>query len=758
MTRAPAGERDFLALMREAQRQAAHAHPRLSRRSFLNLSAAATGGLLLGFSIGSAQASASSGGKVASFQPNAFLSLAADGRVTIMAKNPEIGQGIKTALPMIIAEELDVPWASVTVVQAPVDMNRFGAQFAGGSFAIPMNWDEMRQVGAAARSMLVEAAARKWKVSSAECRTSDAVVLHDASHRRAEYASLVGLAAALPVPDPKTLKLKSRNEYKLLGTRVTGVDNEAIVTGKPLFGIDQQLPGMLHAVYQKCPAVGGKVLRANLDRIKTLPGVKDAFVIEGNGNDYQLRAGVAIVADSTWNAFRAKSALQIEWDETQASKDSWTDFSQQARELATAKAKKIVLTSEGFDAALSSAKRTHKAFYHYPFVAHATLEPQNCTAWRRKDKLEIWAPSQVPGVEPAIFSAWGFLTQGLGFAAENITIHQTRVGGAFGRRLYNDYMCEAAAIAMRVDAPVKLTWTREDDIRDDKYRPGGFHHLEGGLDANGKLIAFRNHSISFTADGKDAVAGGEVTPADFPAGLIPHAEIGQTLLPLKTPCAPMRAPGSNVHAFVIQGFLHELAVAANRDHVEFLLEILGEPRWLTEGDPSALNTGRAANVIKLAAEKAGWGRKMPPGRGLGLAFYFSHFAHVAEVAEVQVGADNKLDIVKVTVAADVGPIINRSGAENQVEGSVIDAVSTMMNQKLTLEHGRIKEGNFDQYPLLRIASAPQIEVHFVESDYAPTGLGEPAFPPTAPAVANAIFAATGRRIRSLPFADDGFTV
>jgi isoquinoline 1-oxidoreductase beta subunit len=743
-------------MMREAQLYAANSCTRLSRRSFLNLSACAAGGLLLGFSIGRARAAA--GARPSSFQPNAFLSLDPNGRVTIMAKNPEIGQGIKTAFPMIIAEELDVPWATVDVVQAPVDMQRFGAQFSGGSMSIALNWDDLRRAGVAARSMLVEAAARGWKVASSECRTRDAAVIHDASNRRAEYASLVRLAAGMPVPDAKTLELKARSEYKLLGTRVGGVDNEAIVTGRPLFGIDQSLPGMLHAIYAKCPAVGGKVLRANLARIKTMPGVKDAFVLEGNGNDFQLRAGVAIVADSTWNAFRAQSALEVEWDETHASRDSWTTFSHRARALAGAKAEKVIYTTDGFEHALSSAERTHNAFYYYPFVAHATLEPQNCTAWRRNNRLEIWAPSQVPGAEPAIFSAWDFLTKDLGFAPENIVVHQTRVGGAFGRRLYNDYMCEAAAIAMRVAAPVKLTWTREDDMRHDKYRAGGFHFLEGGLDADGRLIAFRNHSISFSADGKEAVAGGEVTATDFPAGLIKHTQLSQTLFPLKIPCGPMRAPGSNVLAFVIQGFLHEMAVAANRDYVKFLLEILGEPRWLKDGDPSALHTGRAANVIKLAAEKAGWGRKMPPGGGLGLAFHFSHFAHVAEVAEVRVSSNNKVEIVKITVAADVGPIVNRSGAENQVEGSIVDALSTMMQQKLTIENGRIGEGNFDQYPLLRMPGSPQIDVHFIESDFAPTGLGEPAFPPAAPAVANAIFAATGRRLRSLPFADEGFTV
>ncbi len=752
MSGLPFSQPHYRIMMREAQR---HAGSGLSRRSFLNLSACAAGGLLLGFSMSPVRAA---GAKAARFQPNAFLSIAPDGRVTLMAKNPEIGQGIKTAFPMIIAEELDVPWASVHVVQAPVDIQRFGPQFAGGSMSIAMNWDDLRRAGAAARSMLVETAARGWKVPASECRTQDGAVLHDSSNRRAEYASLVRLAATMPVPDPKVLKLKTRNEYKLLGSRVGGVDNEAIVTGKPLFGIDQSLPGMLHAVYEKCPAVGGRVLRANLDRIRTLPGVKDAFVLEGNGNDFQLRAGVAIVADSTWNAFRAKAALQVEWDETRASKDSWTNSSRRAAGLAGAKAEKIIHTTEGFERALSSAARTHKAFYYYPFVAHATLEPQNCTAWRRNNQLEIWAPSQVPGVEPGIFSAWDYLTKGLGLAPENIVVHQTRVGGGFGRRLFNDYMCEAAAIAMRVSAPVKLTWTREDDLRHDKYRAGGFHYLEGGLDAHGRLVAFRNHSIAFSADGKEPVTGSELTATDFPAGLIPHVQMSQTLLPLQIPCGPMRAPGSNVLAFVLQGFLHELAAAANRDYVTFLLEILGQPRWLRDGDPSALHTGRAASVIKLAAEKAGWGRKMPAGSGLGLAFYFSHFAHVAEVAEVRVSSNNQVEIVGVTVAADVGPIINRSGAENQVEGSIIDAMSTMMRQKLTVENGRIQEGNFDQYPLLRITGAPRIDVHFIESDFAPTGLGEPAFPPAAPAVAHAIFAATGIRIRSLPFADAGFTI
>lgn len=728
----------------------------LSRRSLINLSAWAAGSLILGVVVDASVREA----HAADGLLNAFVSIAPDGRITIMSKNPEIGQGIKTALPLIIAEELDAPWVSVQVMQAPVNEKIYGMQWAGGSTAIPQNWDKLRQAGASARAMLIEAAAQRWRVPVSECSTREGVVVHNASKQTLTYGVLAAAAGKLAVPDVKTLKLKEKGDYRLIGTRVSGVDNEAIVTGKPLFGIDQALPGMLYAVYQKCPAVGGRVASANFDEIKAMPGVKDAFVLEGNGNPFRLQTGVAIVADSTWNAFRAKAALQVVWNEADASKDSWTEFTAAAK-LASLqpKGENIVYTTEGLDEAMQSAASTVKAFYSYPFVAHATLEPQNCTAWRRGDVLEIWAPSQVPGPSPSGLSGWDFLTKDLGLAPDNIVIHQTRIGGGFGRRLHNDYMCEAAAIASRIDGPVKLTWTREDDMRHGHFRSGGFHSMEAGLDASGKLIAFRNHFITFSADGKTAVSGGSMNKNEFPAPLLEKAEITQTLLPLKLPCGPMRAPGSNVFAFAGQCFLHEVAVAAKRDHVEFLLEILGEPRWLNPGDPSSLNTARAAGVIKLAAEKSGWGRQLPAGDGLGLAFYFCHLGHVAEVAHVTVDADNNVTVNKVVVAVDVGPVINRSSAENQVEGAVVDGVSTMMNYRLTLEGGRIREGNFDQYRILRMPEAPlTVEAHFIESYETPTGLGEPVYPPVAPAVANAIFAATGRRIRSLPLTASGLSV
>ncbi len=728
---------------------------KLSRRTVLNLSAGAAGGLMLGFGLGKGAGDALAA--PGDFEPNAFISIKPSGRIRIMAKNPEIGQGVKTSLPMIVAEELDAAWDDVDVEQSPIDQETYGVQFAGGSRSTPTNWTPLRQAGATARAMLVDAAARQWGVAASECTTADSAVIHASSGRRLTYGQLANRAGRLPVPDPETLQLKDRSEFKLLGKRITGVDNEKLVTGQPLFGIDTVLPGMLHAAYQKCPAVGGRVASANLEQIKAMPGVKDAFVLEGNGNVFQLMPGVAIVAESTWAAFRAKEALQVEWDESEASKDSWTSISEQAQEIARSpRGPDVVHATEGIDDALEGAAKNVKAFYSYPFVAHAPLEPQNCTAWRQGDKLEIWAPTQIPG-DLGRFSAWGFLQNDLGFAKENITINQMRAGGGFGRRLANDYLCEAAAIASKVDAPVKLLWTRGDDMAHDFYRAGGFHALEAGLDRDGKLTAFRDHFISFTADGESGVSGGAMRETEFPAPLVANAEISQTLLPLKIPCGPWRAPGSNVFAFAIQSFLHELSVEADRDHVEFLLEILGEPRWLTPDDPSALNTGRAADVIKLAAEKAGWGRELPEGRGLGIAFYFSHAGHIAEVAEVSMESENRVRVHKVTVAADVGPIVNRSGAENQIEGSVIDGLSTMMNLQLNIENGRIQESNFDQYTLLRMPNAPQVETHFIESDHPPTGLGEPALPPLAPAVANAIFAASGRRIRSMPLSAHGIT-
>jgi isoquinoline 1-oxidoreductase beta subunit len=732
--------------------RAAEAHAtqtKLDRRSFLKVVGMAGGGLVLAFYVGDRNVATASGSDT--FAPNAFLRISPDGTILIYSKGPEIGQGIKTAFPLIIAEELDADWSQVRVEQAPINPAVFGRQSAGGSRSIPMSWDQLRTAGASARAMLVAAAAKEWKVDASECRTANSVVYHDASGRKLTYAALANKAATLPVPDEKTLKLKDRKDYKLLGTRVTGVDNLAIVTGKPLFGIDHVVPGMRYAAFEKCPAFGGKVLEANLEEIKKRPGVVDAFIVEGTGKANEVMPGIAVIANSTWAAFSAKRALKVKWDESEASKDSWSKAVAQAQALAKKEGVETLKTAGDYDKALADAKVV-EGFYSYPFISHAQLEPQNCTAWFHDGGIELWAPTQTP---EAGLNAVATI---LGLPPEKVTVHQLRAGGGFGRRLINDFMCEAAVIAKQAGVPIKLVWTREDDMQHDFYRVGGFHSFKGGVDKAGKLVAWGNHFITFTADGERPTSGGDLSPDEFPAQLLPNVRVTQTKLPLKIPTGPWRAPRSCAIAFPIQSFIHECAVAANRDHLEFLLEIMGEPRWLQEGNEFALNTARAAAVIKLAAEKAGWGKPLPKGRGLGLAFHFSHAGHFAEVAEVSVDSNKKLTVHKVTVAGDIGPIINMSGAENQVEGCVIDGLSTAMGLELGIENGRIIETNFDRYPLLRIANAPEVAVHFIQSDFRPTGVGEPAFPPVAPAICNAIFAATGYRVRTMPLTKEGFTI
>ncbi|MGH8175170.1 MAG: xanthine dehydrogenase family protein molybdopterin-binding subunit, partial [Steroidobacter sp.] len=581
--------------------------------------------------------------------------------------------------------------------------------------------------------------------------TENSAVLHKASNRRLGYGELSTKAAALPVPDPQALKLKERKDFKLIGTRVSGVDNDKLVTGQPLFGIDQVVPNMHYAVFEKCPAVGGKAREVNLAQIKKLPGVTNAFIVEGTGKPTEVMPGVAILATSTWAAINAKRQLKVTWDESSASKDSWTQSVEEAKKLAKQQGSETLKTTGDFDTAIADVK-TAEGFYTYPFVSHAPLEPQNCTASFKDGAVEIWAPTQTPD------GALRLVAGVLGIPVEKVTIHQTRVGGGFGRRLMNDYMCEAAWISKQAGVPVKLQWTREDDMQHDFYRVGGFHSFKGGVDSNGKLVAWQDHFITFSQDGQRPTSGGALGADEFPTLLVPNVRVTQTKLPLLIPTGPWRAPGSCALAFAIQSFLHECSVAGNRDHLQFLLDIMGEPRWLAPNNEFALNTGRAAAVIKLAAEKAGWGKTLPKGRGLGLAFHFSHAGHFAEVAEVSVDANRKLTLHRVTVAGDIGPVVNLSGAENQVEGSVIDGFSTAMGLEISIENGRIQQTNFDRYPILRIANAPKVDVHFIQSEYSPTGVGEPALPPAAPAICNAIYAATGHRVRTLPLTTEGFSV
>jgi isoquinoline 1-oxidoreductase beta subunit len=737
---------------------------RVDRRQFLRVSALTGGGLLLGTMLdatGAAQLFAAdvAPGSTSEFVPNAFIRLAPDGSVTIVAKNPEVGQGIKTMLPMLIAEELDVDWKDVRIEQAGLDTVKFTNQVAGGSTATPNHWLPMRRVGAAGRAMLVGAAAQTWGVPIAECETSSATVVHSASGRKLRYVELLEKAATMPAPELEKIALKDPKSFRIVGTRVRGVDNHAVVTGKPLYGIDITLPGMLYAVYEKCPVFGGKVKSANLDVVKREPGVRHAFVVEGVGTDLSgLLGGVAIVADSWWLARSARNKLKVEWDEGEGASVSSVSIAAAAAALAKQPAQRSLRRDGDVDAALASAAKVVRAEYYYPYIAHAPLEPQNATARFANGKLEIWAPTQNPA------GGRGLVAKSLGLDENDVTIHLTRGGGGFGRRLMNDYVVEAARIAKETGTPVKLLWTREDDMHHDFYRAAGFHNLTGAVDANGKVVAWKNHFVSFGDAEKFAApaapnapapfgAGAGIGGGEFPARFVPNFALDASVLQQHVPTGYLRAPGSNGIAFATQSFIDELAAAAGKDPLQFRLDLLADPPG--EQPQGGLVASRMRGVLELVREKSGWAsrQRLPRGTGMGVAFHFSHRGYFAEVVQATVSRAGKLTVDKVWVAGDIGSqIINPSNAENQVQGSVLDGISEALAQEITLERGRVVQANFGEFPLIRMAQAAPVEVHFLVTEYPPTGLGEPALPPVVPALCDAIFSASGKRIRSLPLA------
>ena len=716
----------------------------VTRRRFLQVSAVAGGGLLFGAAFeraGALTAGPEAAGGAADFTPNAFIRIMPDGSVSIIAQNPEIGQGVKTMLPMIIADELDVDWEQVRVEQAPLDTERFRRQSAGGSTATPTHWLPMRQVGAAARAMLIAAAAADWGVPAAECSTASGVVHHRGSGRSLRYGQLLDAAAGVPAPALESVPLKDPKDFRIIGRRIPGVDNHAIVTGQPLYGIDVTLPGMLSAVYEKCPVFAGSVRSANLDEIRAQPGVRHAFVVEGGTALSGLLGGVAIVADDWWAARSARQKLRVEWDEGVTAEQSSEGFARRAAELAQQPPQRSIRRDGDVDAALGAAATTVRAEYAYPFLAHAPLEPMNCSAHFQNGKLEIWAPTQTPE------GGRRLVARTLGMEEGDIAIHITRSGGGFGRRLNNDYMVEAAAIARQVPAPVKLLWTREDDIRHDFYRPAGFHFLTGGVDAAGRVVAWKNHFVSF-GEGERFAPAAALGATEFPQRFVPNYALDASVIPFGVPTGFLRAPTSNGVAFVIQSFIDELAHAAGKDPVQFRLDLLqagGE-------DGQGFNAARMRAVLELVAERSGWAaRRLPRGTGMGVAFHFSHRGYFAEVVRAAVSRQGEVKVEQVWAAGDIGSeVINPGNAENQVQGSVLDGIAEALGQEITIERGRTVQSNFHDFPLLRLTQAAPVEVHWVKSAFPPTGLGEPALPPVVPALCNAIFAATGKRVRSLP--------
>jgi len=696
---------------------------KLDRRDFLKLGAVAGGGLFLGVYVPEGRAAAAA----APFQPNAFLRVDTDGTVTIWLAKADMGQGVRTSLPMIVAEELDADWSRVRVEQADAHPDRYGRMMTVGSSSVRGGaWMPLRNAGAAAREMLVAAAAARWGVGAATCRTENGRVHHDASRRSLGYGELADEAAAQPVPARP--RLKDPASFRLIGTRVPLIDTKEKVTGRAVFGMDVRPAGLLYATVVHPPVFGGSVKSFDATRARAVPGVLDVV---------QVSQGVAVVAANTWAAFRGAQALDITWDDggfALSSPDIFRQFAQLAANPGAA------ARSDGDAAtALSRAARRVEAVYEAPYLAHATMEPMNCTADVRADRCEIWVPTQNPqGTQTTA-------AQLSGLPVSAVTVHVTYLGCGWGRRSRADFVTDAVETSMKVRAPVQLVWTREEDMQHDFYRPAAHVRLEGGVDANGRLSALRTRIVAqpISGGGRGGIDGPAVASiADSPYA-IPNFFVDYVRPDLPVPVGYWRSVGPSQNTFILESFIDELAHAASRDPVEFRRELLG-------GQP------RLRHVLELAAEKAGWGTPLPAGRARGVALVEDKGGLVAEIAEVSL-EQGAVRVHRVTCAVDCGQIIHPAIVEAQVVGSVVCGLTAALYGEITIERGRTKQSNFHDYPMLRMSEMPQVDVHIVRNHEEPGGVGEPAVPPLAPAVANALFTLTGRRIRRLPIRPQSLT-
>lgn len=695
----------------------------LDRRSFLRLTGLAATGLVLGFDATGALAA---DGQV-TFEPNGFLRIAPDGTVTLWSTKAEVGQGVSTALPMIVAEELDAEWTRVRVEYAPIDPQRFGNQDTGGSYSVRGSWKPLRRAGAAARMMLVAAAAERWGVAVATCRTEVGVVVHDPTSRRLGYGELAGDAARQPVPKEPTLK--TPEQRRLFGTRIARVDLPAKVDGSARYSLDVRVPGMLFASLERCPTHGGKVAKLDGSRALARPGVRHVVPLEH---------AVAVVADDTWTAMQARADLDITWDHGPLAGLDRRGIEQRFDADAVREGVAHKVTGD-FAAALARAPRTVEADYHVPYVAHAPMEPQNTTAHVQGDRCQLWSPVQLPSwAVPAVAAA-------LGIPPANVTLERPMVGGAFGRRLYHDYAIEAALVSKALQIPVQVVWTREDDMRGGFYRPASRHRLTAGL-RDGRLVAFRHRviapSISLqilpdeVKNGVDEnISDGLVDwPYDVGDYRAEHVQSDPGI-----PALWWRSVWSSQNPFGSEGFLDECATAAGADPLGFRLALLTKQP-------------RHAGVLRLAAERAGWGRRLPNGRGMGLAMHASFGSFAAMVAEVSL-VKGEPRVHRAVIALDCGTVVNPDTVRAQLEGAVVFGLSAALYSRITIERGATVESNFDGHRILRLPETPVIEVHLVPSTEPPGGVGEPGVPVVAPAVANALFAATGRRWRRMPFVE-----
>ncbi|GAB3570180.1 xanthine dehydrogenase family protein molybdopterin-binding subunit [Spirosoma luteolum] len=711
-----------------------------SRRGFLKLAAAAGGGLLLGFQWADTEAAGMAIGVAtpgvtmpgvatpgAGF--NSYLSINPQGIITILSPNPEVGQGIKTAFPIIVAEELDADWTRVVVEQAPLDTKKFERQVAGGSGSIPHSWTRLRKAGATARQMLLTAAATRWNVPVADCSTAAGFVLHPSTNRKLSYGDLAAEAALVPVP--ADVPLKKPAEFKLIGQTIKNVDNPGILTGKPLFGLDVYREGMLFAMIQR-PAFGYTLKGVDSAAAKAMPGIIDVVTFDNN---------VAVVGKSTWQVKKAKDALKIDWLKTDAV-ESTADHNRLFRQLLDGDKATVRRKDGDVEAAFKGAAKVVTAEYQCPFLPHNPMEPMNFFAHVRPDGVELIGPTQTPEL------ARNETAKLLGISPDTVTLQLTRMGGGFGRRLKADYAIEAVQVSRLMKAPVKVIWSREDDMTGGSYRPAVRYRFEAALDAGGTLIGYKLRGASLNA-------GNATREDNFPAGAVDNLLIDSVDHKSSVTTGPWRAPITNFLAFAEQSFLDEVAQAAGKDPAQFRLELLDKAKQKPAGAVK-YDVDRMKGVIQLAVEKSGWGtKKMVGGKPVaqGFSVYFSHRSYVAQVGEVVMQKDKPV-LQKVYAAADCGIVINQSGARQQITGCIVDGIGHALYGNLTFTDGKPDQHNYDAYRLIRMNEIPAVEVHFVKNEIDPTGLGEPALPPAGGALGNALFKATGKRLRSQPFVLD----
>ncbi|MEP7142270.1 MAG: molybdopterin cofactor-binding domain-containing protein [Ferruginibacter sp.] len=700
-----------------------------SRRDFLKLASITGGGLLLGFSWFGSKAEARvildnmPLGESKGF--NNYLSISTDGMITILSPNPELGQNIMTSFPMIVAEELDADWTKVKVVQAPLDTKSFDRQVTGGSGAVPHSWKRLRTAGATARYMLIQAAAKRWNVTEEECTASNGFIIHLKSEKKLGFGELAEEASLMTVP--KEVKLKDRKDFKIIGTAVKNVANKNIVTGKPLFGLDFYREGMLFAMIQRPESFGTKIKSVDAAAAKAMPGIIDVVVFKNN---------VAVVGKSTWEVSKARKLLKIEYENV-GTIESTADHNNLFKTLLDSGTPVVRRKNGDVEAAFKTAAKIIKSEYQCPFLSHAPLEPMNFFAHVRTDGVELVGPTQTPG------SARAETAKLLGIPEDKITLEITRLGGGFGRRLKFDYVVEAAELSSIIKAPVKVIWTREDDMMGGSYRPAVRYRFEAALDADGSLVGYKCRGVGINA-------GNPTREDNFPSGAVENLLIDSVEYKSPITTGPWRAPITNFLAFAEQAFLDEVAHAAGKDPIQFRLQLLDKARKSPVG-AIKYNIDRMETVIKMAAEKSGWGNK--PGVFQGFSVYFSHQSYVAQVCEVAMKAGKPV-VKKIYAVSDCGQVVNLSGARQQVMGGIVDGFGHAMYGKITFKNGVAEQKNFNTYRLIRMKEIPEIEPYFVDNGIDPTGLGEPALPPTGGAVANAIFKATGKRLKNQPFIDE----